>query len=87
MCGAREQKLVMWVDWDWSVMAQTYPFLLTTSSFASCRQMLLRVPIHRVNILADLLRHQSRAHHDCDCWKSDVVVVDGVRWMQIECGA
>ena len=86
MCGAREQILVMRVDWGWRGMAQTYPFLLTTSSFASCRQMLLRVPSHNVNVLAGSLRHQSSAYHDCGCWKSDVVVVDG-RWMQIECGA
>ena len=71
----------------WDVKAQTYPFPLTTSSFASCRQMLLRVPNHRVNVLAILSGHQSHAHHDCDYWKSDVIVVDGVRWMQNECGA
>ena len=52
MCGAGEQLVVMRVDWGWRVMAQTYPFLLTTSSFASCRQMLLQVPSHRVNVLA-----------------------------------
>ena len=80
MCGAREQAVVMRRDWGWRVKAQTYLFPLTTSSFASCRQMLLRVPKYTINFLAALFSHQSRAYHDCGCWKKDVVVDAIIFW-------
>lgn len=65
----------------------TYPCPLTTSSFASCRQMLLRVPGSEISFPASALLWRYCAHHDCGCWKMVVVVVDEVRSMRIECGA
>ena len=50
----------------------TYPCPLTTSFFASCRQMLLRVPGSDVSAcISSLVR--MRAHHICGCWKMVVV--------------
>lgn len=54
----------------------TYPCPLTTSSFASCRQMLLRVPEDDVSPLTSISLTRMCAHHICDCWKMVVVVVD-----------
>ena len=50
----------------------TYPCPWTTSSFASCRQMLLRVPGSDVSACFSP-KIRMRAHHICDCWKMIVV--------------
>lgn len=62
----------------WEVDA-TYLCPLTTSSFASCRQMLLRVPEVDVSLFASVSMTKLCAHHICDCWKTVVFVVDEAR--------